>query len=133
MTRRPAPPPTTRPVRAAAREVLGADTGHFVWYDRDETAAVTILEAEGAPHPRLTSWCTTVPHAVRHLMWVEPMSFDVGRLPVVGLDRDVHLLQGLPVTEAEYALLLSEGLWALQDRFRAGGADLTDLDRASVV
>lgn len=73
---------------------------------------------------------TTVPH----VLWVEPLDFtDLQRLTVDGLSFTVHVLQGLPISDQERALLLSDGYGSLMAWLQDHEIDHFDLQRASVI
>lgn len=70
---------------------------------------------------------------VPHLMWTEPFDFrDLASVEIPGLKADVHILQAVPITEAERQLLLRAGFGALSDALQSAGAEHFDLRRASV-
>jgi antitoxin YqcF len=70
---------------------------------------------------------------VPHLMWTEPFDFgDLGTVEVPDLSADVHVLQGVPITEAEREFVLREGFDALSDALVSADAEHFDLQRASV-
>lgn len=72
---------------------------------------------------------TTVPH----LMWTEPFDFaDLSTIRVDGMDENVHVLQGVPLTEPERALLHEHGFDALSSRLESAEAQHFDLYRESV-
>jgi hypothetical protein len=69
-----------------------------------------------------------------HLMWTEPFDFpELSTVHLDGLERDVHWLQGVPLTENERAFLLDAGFDALSGRLEAADAPYYDFFRQSVV
>jgi len=72
---------------------------------------------------------TTVPH----LMWVEPFDFAALSPSPLSVDQvgPVHFLQGVPISQAEYVLLRSEGFNELERRLAASEALHYDLTRES--
>jgi len=72
---------------------------------------------------------TTVPH----LMWVEPFDFDgLSTVAVPGLETDLHVLQGVPLSEAECEFLQDNGFDALEQRLSQSEVPHFDLFRKSV-
>lgn len=71
---------------------------------------------------------------VPHLIWTEPFDFnDLVTVEVAGLEAGVHVLQAVPITDAERGLVTGQGFDALSDALLAAGVDHYDLGRASVV
>jgi hypothetical protein len=68
-----------------------------------------------------------------HLMWTEPFDFgDLGTVEIPDLSGEVHILQAVPITEAERELVRREGFDVLSDALLSAGAEHFDLQRASV-
>jgi hypothetical protein len=89
------------------------------------------LAAPGVVFPTAVSEyfpSTTVPH----VMWTEPFDFDgLSAFTVPGVERDLHALQGVPLSEAEYRFLLDNGFYALHELLIQAGVLHFDLFRAS--
>lgn len=68
-----------------------------------------------------------------HLIWTEPFDYPhLSTLSVSGVG-DIHVLQGLPISEAEYRFVANMGYDALERRFEIDDVRYYDLDRPSVV
>lgn len=91
------------------------------------------LAAPGVVFPNIVS--EYFPEAtVKHVMWVEPFDFTgVSSLTISGLAEPIHVLQGVPITDAERDLLVAHGFGALEHALESGGARHYDLARASTV
>jgi len=71
---------------------------------------------------------------VRHLMWAEPFDFEgLSTFSVDDLDYPIHALQGVPITDREYDLLLRDGYFALETALEAAGVEHFDFSRESAV
>lgn len=90
------------------------------------------LAAPGVVFPNAIS--EYVPDAtVPHLMWTEPFDFgDLGTVAIPDLTAEVHLLQAVPITDAEREFVLREGFDALSRALVSADAEHFDLYRASV-
>lgn len=72
---------------------------------------------------------TTVPH----LMWTEPFDFpDLSTFTAPDVPGDIHVLQGVPVSDAEREHLIAHGFDSLEHRLSAARVHHFDLQRRSV-
>lgn len=70
----------------------------------------------------------------KHVVWVEPFDYDdLSSIVVPGIDYQVHVLQGLPITDAEYGLLRDQGFDALERALSEAHVEHFDLVRKSAV
>lgn len=90
------------------------------------------LAAPGVVFPHLVSEYvegTTTPH----VMWIEPfIASGLSTAEIVGAGT-VHWLQGMPITDAEYALLRRDGFDVLEELFGVRETPYFDLFRDSEV
>ena len=71
--------------------------------------------------------------AMRHLVAIQPVDPMLSIAGPADLELRVRWLQLIPVSDAELSVLEKEGLDGLLGRLEAAAADVTDLDRRSVV
>lgn len=91
------------------------------------------LAAPGVVFPNLVG--EYLPNAsVRHLTWTEPFDFDgLSTFAPAGVNLPIHMLQAVPITDREYAMLRSDGFDALERALSAAEVRHYDLDRPSAV
>ncbi|KQP42715.1 hypothetical protein ASF49_02445 [Methylobacterium sp. Leaf104] len=71
--------------------------------------------------------------SLAHVLFVPPTLFEARLQALPAAEPALAFLQAVPISEAEYAFAQESGGDALEDLFAARGADLFDLQRASVL